>query len=529
MVLSIKMLGELTVLRDSKSQTLPTSKRTRALLAYLAFTSRPHRRDRLCEVFWEIPDDIKGALRWSLSKIRPYVNDEECERLVADRERVNLLSVDIEIDVHVITEKVKQADLSANELETVLAQLQSQFLEGIDLPNQALFQQWLTAERQQLQNLRAKVLQKLSYHGDVEFSKRLQYARDWQTLDPFNPYAATQLITQLELSGKFNEVKKLSNEFEKRFNRAGINWSKDSSLKANPDEIPKAINQPEVRELLARQKVQFCKAKDGVSIAYASVGKGLPIIKAANWLSHLEHDWNSPIWSPLFRDLAQSHHFFRYDERGNGLSDWNVKDISFESFVTDLESVVEASGHQQFSLLGISQGAAVSIEYAIRHPERVKHLILFGGYAAGWRIDATEKTIKEREAVMTLTEIGWGQNNPSYRQIFSLTFMPSANVDELAWFNEFQRLTTSADNAVRFLSVFGDIDVREQLAKLKVPTLVLHSLGDERIPISVGRDLAAAIPNAEFVGLESDGHLLLGREPASKVFVDTIRDFIARH
>ncbi|MFK3863392.1 alpha/beta fold hydrolase [Pseudoalteromonas rhizosphaerae] len=529
MVLTINMLGELKILRDGEPLTLPTSKRTRALLAYLAFTSRPHRRDRLCEVFWEIPDDIKGALRWSLSKIRPYVNDKECERLVADRERVNLLSVGIEIDVHTITEKVKQANLSAKELETILAQLQSQFLEGIDLPNQALFQQWLTGERQQLKNLRAKVLQRLSCHADVEFSKRLQYARDWQTIDPFNPYAATQLITQLELSGKFNEVKKLSYEFEKRFNRAGINWSKESSLNANPDEIPKAINQTEVRELLARQKVQFCKAKDGVSIAYASVGKGLPIIKAANWLSHLEHDWNSPIWSPLFRDLAQSHHFFRYDERGNGLSDWNVKDISFESFVTDLESVVEASGHQQFSLLGISQGAAVSIEYAIRHPERVKHLILFGGYAAGWRIDADENTIQEREAVITLTKIGWGQNNPSYRQIFSSTFMPSADQSELAWFNEFQRLTTSPENAVRFLSVFADIDVREQLAKLKVPTLVLHSLGDERIPTSVGRDLAAAIPNAEFVGLESDGHLLLGREPASKVFVDTIRDFIARH
>jgi pimeloyl-ACP methyl ester carboxylesterase len=170
----------------------------------------------------------------------------------------------------------------------------------------------------------------------------------------------------------------------------------------------------------------------------------------------------------------------------------------------------------------------VSIEYAIRHPDRVKQLVLFGGYAAGWRIGATEAQIKEREAVMTLTATGWGQNNPAYRQIFSSTFLPSATAEEHAWFNDFQRLTTSPENAVRFLSVFSDIDVREQLAKVTVPTLVIHSLGDLRIPVKIGRDIAAAIPNAEFVGLESDGHLLLGREPASTVFLQTIREFILR-
>ncbi|MEP1741658.1 MAG: alpha/beta hydrolase, partial [Kangiellaceae bacterium] len=169
------------------------------------------------------------------------------------------------------------------------------------------------------------------------------------------------------------------------------------------------------------------------------------------------------------------------------------------------------------------------IEYAIRHPEKVSHLILFGSYVAGWRVNASEKQFKEREAIMTLTSAGWGQDNPAYRQIFSSTFMPSANKEELDWFNEFQRLTTSPNNAVRFLSVFGDIDVRHQLFKVKVPTLVIHSLGDQRIGAEIGRDIASQIPNAEFVGLESDGHLLLGREPASKVFVETVRDFIARN
>jgi pimeloyl-ACP methyl ester carboxylesterase len=144
-------------------------------------------------------------------------------------------------------------------------------------------------------------------------------------------------------------------------------------------------------------------------------------------------------------------------------------------------------------------------------------------------MNASEAQIKEREAIMTLTKAGWGQDNPAYRQIFSSTFMPSANQKELDWFNEFQRLTTTPANAVRFLSVFGDIDVRHQLSKIRVPTLVIHSLGDQRIPLDVGRDIASQIPNAEFLGLESDGHLLLAREPASKLFVQAIRDFISNN
>ncbi len=200
----------------------------------------------------------------------------------------------------------------------------------------------------------------------------------------------------------------------------------------------------------------------------------------------------------------------------------------FEAFDTDLETVVDALELERFALLGISQGASVSIEYAVRHPERVSHLILFGGYAAGWRIEADEVTIREREAMMTLTEAGWGRDLPAYRQVFSTTFMPSASADELAWFNEFQRQTTSPANAARFLSAFGDIDVRHRLAEVRVPTLVLHSRGDQRIPFDVGRGLAADIPGAELIGLQSDSHLLLGRDPASDVFLEAVESFLGR-
>lgn len=528
MKLTLKTLGELSIAWDDQSVALPSSKRTRALLAYLALTARPQRRDRLCEVFWKQPDDPRGALRWSLSKIRRLVNQSHLERLVADRERVILLTDDIEIDIRVLAQQLDQPDLSVERLTAIGQRLQEPLLEGLDLSNQELFQQWLYAERQEVISLRAKAAGRLASHSDIDMAGQLAWAQAWIQLDPYATKAAHRLLELLQASGETEAFNRTTTQLSQRFRNAGIAWSPQLATKPEISSVDTDSAVTE-RELLARQKIQFCTAADGVRIAYASVGDGPPIVKAANWLSHLEHDWDAPIWSPLFRDLAKSHRFIRYDERGNGLSDWLVGELSFDAFVTDLETVVAASGEDRFALMGISQGAAVSIAYAVKYPERVSHLILFGGYANGWRIDATPAVQREREAVITLTEAGWGQDNPAYRQIFSSTFMPSASAQELAWFNEFQRLTTSPENAARFLSVFGDIDVRDQLAQVQVPTLVIHSLGDQRIPVSVGRDIAAAIPNAEFVGLESDGHLLLGREAASQAFVKAVRDFIASH
>ncbi|MGI9292476.1 MAG: alpha/beta fold hydrolase [Pseudomonadales bacterium] len=524
-MLTIQTLGELAVQRGGDILPLPASKKTRALLAYLLMTMRPHRRDRLCELFWEVPDDPRGALRWSLSKLRPVVNDTASERLVADRERVRFKDIDVEIDIRTIATRLKEPDLAADELCEIAASLQEPLLDGIDLPNQELFQRWLTAERQEARKLSAKVARRLALHADLSPTQKLQWRKAWLTADPFNAHAGAQLLSQLRRLGQDEEAASLDRELSVRFRNAGVEWPPKSSaerrIEQRDSETPAGAQQ-----LLAHQKIQFCTAADGVRIAYGSVGEGPPLVKAANWLSHLELDWGAPIWSPLFRELAHDRLFVRYDERGNGLSDWDVNEISFDMFVTDLETVVDALGLERFPLLGISQGASVSIEYAIRHPERVSHLILFGAYAAGWRIDTTAETVKEREAVITLTETGWGQDNPAYRQIFSSTFMPSATAEELNWFNEFQRRTTSPENAVRFLSAFGDIDVREQLTKLRVPTLVIHSLGDRRIPVNSGRDIAASIPNAEFVSLDSDSHLLLGRESASQVFVDAVRRFI---
>lgn len=516
--LQIQVLGELAVTRDGERIALPASRKTRALLAYLALTGRPHRRDRLCELFWEVPDDPRGALRWSLSKLRPIANDE-VERIVADRERVAFVATDAECDLGRIAGRLELPVLPREELAALAAALSEPLLDGIDLPDQQLFQRWLEAEREEARQLAARVEQRLAEHPDTPVAQALEHSRRWLELDPFSPAAATRLLGDLRRLDHSSEAAQLEAELERRFRHAGITWS--------PREQHPAAAEREQRGYKSRQSIRFCTAPDGARIAYATVGEGPLLVKAANWLSHLELDWDAPVWSPLFRELAAGHRLVRYDERGNGLSDWDVGEISFDAFVTDLETVADAQGLERFALLGISQGASVSIEYAVRHPERVSHLILFGGYAAGWRVDAAQDVIRQREAMMTLTETGWGQDNPVYRQIFSSTFMPSASAEELAWFNEFQRQTTSPANAARFQAAFGDIDVRERLAEVRVPTLVLHSRGDQRIPFDTGRDLAARIPDAEFVGLESDGHLLLGREAASREFVSAVRRFLA--
>ncbi|MGC3873962.1 alpha/beta fold hydrolase [Halomonas sp. GXIMD04776] len=521
--LAIRTLGELTVSQDGVTMPLPASKKTRALLAYLALTARPQRRDRLCEMFWDIPDDPRAALRWSLSKLRSVVNDAATERLVADRERVTFAPHQAEIDIRRLATGLEQEGLTVVPLREMADRLAEPLLEGLDLPNQESFQRWLTAERQEVQRLQVCVLQRLATHSNLTPDQALPWSKAWLEADPFNREAASRLLVCLRQVALSQEAESLSRELERRFRGAGLEWPLEP-LSEQP--IVKSDSE-HPRQLLARQKIHFCTAKDGVRIAYACVGEGPPLVKAANWLTHLELDWDAPIWSPLFRELASEHLLVRYDERGNGLSDWDIGEISFDVFITDLETVIDALGLERFALLGISQGAAVSIEYAVRHPERVSQLILFGAYAAGWRIDASPQMLKEREAILTLTKAGWGQDNPAYRQIFSSTFMPSATHEELTWFNEFQRRTTSPENAARFLSAFGDIDVRHRLGLVRAPTLVIHSLRDGRIPIDSGREIAASIPNAEFTSLDSDGHLLLGREPAAQEFIDAVRRFVA--
>lgn len=277
------------------------------------------------------------------------------------------------------------------------------------------------------------------------------------------------------------------------------------------------------------QEIRFCTTDDNVKIAYATVGSGPPIVKAANWLNHLEYDWKSPIWRYMFEELARNQCVVRYDERGNGLSDWDVKNISFDAFVNDLESVVDAVGLDRFPVLGISQGGPVAVAYAVRHPEKVSHLVLFGSYARGWnKRGASSKALELRRAEMTLIRLGWGQENPAFRQLWTTLFFPDGGPEETYWFNEMQRVSASPEMAARIFDVLGEIDVLDLLPKLNVPTLVLHCRGDCVVPLEEGRRFASLIPGSRFVPLEGRNHIPLKNEPAFEQLLEETRLFLGR-
>lgn len=515
--LNISVFGELAVIADGASVPLPASRKARALLGYLIATERPHRRERLCELFWDLPDDPKAGLRWALSKLRKVVDAPDRQRIVADRERVELDTSDIQVDSREIHARLQDRDdaLSVSELIAFAEKLDRKFLEGLDGAGDAAFDAWLAAEREDARGARLFVLRQLATHSHLAPASARKWFKAWEQADP-EGVAAFQVHNPAILSVASAEaVTQPAIASMRASDGAPAKSTLVAGLQMNP-----------VSRAIRAQKIGFCQAKDGARIAYATIGTGRPLLKAANWLNHLEFDWNSPIWGKSFGAIASRRHFIRYDERGCGLSDWDVKDLSFEAFVDDLEAVADCLGLERFPLLGISQGCAVSIEYAVRHPERVSGLILISGYAAGWKISATPEEQARRQAVRALTELGWGTDNPAYRHIFSHTFMPEASVAELAWFDEFQRQTTSPANAARFQDAFGDIDVRHRLAEVRVPTIVLHSKHDQRIPIEQGRALAAAIPGAQFVPLDSRNHILVDSEPAWSVGVEAITRFM---
>jgi len=275
------------------------------------------------------------------------------------------------------------------------------------------------------------------------------------------------------------------------------------------------------------QEIHFCQAKDGVQLAYARMGQGVPLVKTGHWMTHIESDFDSMIWRPYYRELSRDNTFIRYDARGNGLSDREVPNVCFEDFVSDLESVVDAAGLDRFALHGLSQGCAVSIAYAVRHPERVSHLVLLGGYVVGWKKRARTAAEKEAgEAMLTLVRLGWGQENPAFRQMFTSQFIPGATKEQADWFNEFQRICCSPADAARNLIANGDVDVTSLLAQVRVPTLVLHARHDARVPFESGRRLAAGIPGARLVPLESQNHVLMEDEPAFARFLEEMRAFL---
>jgi pimeloyl-ACP methyl ester carboxylesterase/DNA-binding CsgD family transcriptional regulator len=272
-----------------------------------------------------------------------------------------------------------------------------------------------------------------------------------------------------------------------------------------------------------KQHVRFCTATDGVRLAYAVHGSGPPLVRVATWLSHLELDWESPVWRHWLTRLGERHTLVRYDERGCGLSDMNVGDPSVDVWIGDLETVVDAAGLERFALLGVSQGAAIAVAYAARHRDRVSDLVLYGGYARGRRFRGQAD---DEDAIVAAIRAGWNTPNPSFRRVFSMLFLPNGTPEQMGWYEDLLWRSTTAETAIGLFRARGGLNVSELAPQVRARTMVMHARDDRVVPVEEGRLLAALIPDAHFVLLESANHILLEHEPAWGVFLTEIEAFV---
>jgi len=275
------------------------------------------------------------------------------------------------------------------------------------------------------------------------------------------------------------------------------------------------------------QQIRFCTSDEGVRIAYAQAGSGAPLVMSATWLTHLEHQWRSLAWKPWLESLSRDHQLLRYDPRGCGLSDRDVRDISFETWVRDFETVVDAAGYERFPLLGVCQGGPIAIEYAARHPERVSHLVLYGTYARGRaKRDDAPSELKKAEVLLNLTRLGWGQENHAFVQVWASQFQPGGSLEHLRSWCELQQASTSAETAVRLMSETFNIDVRSAAQQVRCPTLIIHPDRGAVVPLEEARILASLISGSRFVQLDSENQMPLPEEPAWPRLLEELRRFL---
>ena len=274
------------------------------------------------------------------------------------------------------------------------------------------------------------------------------------------------------------------------------------------------------------QDIRFCTASDGVRLAYATHGQGPPLVRAATWLTHLEYDWQTPVWRHWLTALGERHTVIRYDDRGCGLSDREIGRLGLDRWVGDLEAVTDAAGVESFALLGVSGGAATAVAYAVRHPERVTHLVLYGAYSRGRRRRGDPQLEAKADVMQQLIKVGWDDPTPLFRQVFTSMFLPDGNPDQMRWFDELQRASTTGVFAAALRRARDEVDVTDLAPRVRVPTLVLHARGEQAVPFDEGRRMASLIPGARFVPLDSRNHLLLDGEPAWQAFLDEVNSFL---
>ncbi|WP_202841445.1 alpha/beta fold hydrolase [Luteimonas saliphila] len=507
-----------------------------ALLAYLLCSGQRVARERAAALLWPAAD-----ARTARTRLRRlvYALNAGCgaEVVAADGEALWIDTDAVRIECDVLRAQAQaraqiapQGDGEAT--DALLAPGAEGLLEGFD-SGSAAFDEWLAQQRQAHLRLVAHGLQRLAQRSVAfgRLERAIEAAERAIALEPHAERGYAELMIALGHRGDAGAVEAAY------FRCAGV-------LREEYGVAPSGIVETAYASAMALSRgaaraapagagspaqVRYTHGRDGVRLAYAVSGDGPCLIKAANWLSHLAYDDDSPVWSHMVRALTRGHTCVRYDERGCGLSDWEVADLSFARWVDDLEAVVDALDAPRFALLGISQGASIAIAYAVRHPGRVSHLVLHGGYARGRLVRSdTPQEREEAETMAKLAELGWGKAEPSFRQFFTSQFIPDGSAQQHEWFNELERLSTSPANAARFMREFALIDVVDLLPHVRCPTLVLHSRDDVRVPVAEGRLVAERIPGARFVTLHSRNHLLLEHEAAWPHWLEEVSAFLAR-
>lgn len=542
---SLTLLGSTSIrdTSDNKEIEFPTRK-AKALFIFLAMSPNTRAsREKLAGIFWgrSADEQARASLRQTLASLRKILNINNQCLIDSNSDDVYLASDLFHVDALLFEE---QSDNEVTNTENAVNLYKGEFLDGFSI-KEDIFETWLREKREQLSELAKQKMRNLAeyWNSSGELDKALFITKRILNIDPLNENAHQTLMHLYTLTGqrelalkqyKFCE-KVLKDELDVDPQQKTIELYQkildktplidDVSISTH---LTPVLHDNYVHKNNIEQEIRYCVSSDNVRIAYAIAGNGTPIIKCGNWLTHLEHDWDTPIWRHLMQHLASTHTLVRYDARGNGLSDWDVDKINVDVFINDLETVANASGYKKFILLGTSQGCAISAAYAARNPDRVSHLVLYGGFAAGWNKRNNE--YKERgKAFLTLIEQGWGQDNPIFRQMFTSLFLPDGAHEQIVWFNDLQKKSAPPENAMRFYEALGDINVAKELPKITTPTLVMHCKYDAMVPFVAGQDLAKRISNSKFVALQGRNHLMLEQEPAWEQFKNEFNSFIDTH
>jgi DNA-binding SARP family transcriptional activator/pimeloyl-ACP methyl ester carboxylesterase len=515
----IRLLGDFRVEIDGREIPAAAWPRRQAAALVKLLALRPGRqlhRERVIDSLW--PDlgveEAAPRLYKAAHFSRKVLGRDEA--IVLRGDVITLLpGVEVEVDALAFDAAAESA-LSNGSVAAAQAALD--LFTGDLLPHD-LYEPWLDDLRERLR-LRQQLL--------------LRQAERWEDLlaiDPADEEAHIALMRQQVRAGYPRAALQQFERMERLLARE-VDTAPGTEAVELREQIVAELRQRErltpAEETQLEQRIKFCRTPDGVNLAYAITGSGSQLVKAANWLTHVDYDWHSPVWRHWLVELSGRHQLIRYDERGCGLSDRDVPDHTFEAWISDLETVVDAAGLDRFPLLGISQGGPVAIAYAARHPERVSHLVIYGSYAQGRRTRASSQSdLRLHQLQVDLARNGWGIDDPAFRQVFTAQFMPEGTRELWDAFNELQRQTTSPENAARVLDVTGGIDVVGLAPLVRAPTLVLHARDDHRPPFEQGRLLASLIPDSRFVALDSSNHILLEDEPAWPVFMAEVEAFLA--